>query len=292
MNVFLIDGTYELFRHFYAIPSTISTDGDEIGAVRGVLGSVLSMLEEGVTHLGVATDNVVESFRNELWDEYKTSDGIDPLLSQQFHPLEDALTSLGVKVWPMIEFEADDALASAAMRAEMDDRVEQVFICSPDKDLAQCVRGQRVVQFDRRAGVIRDAVGVRKRFGVKPESITDYLGLVGDAADGYPGLPGWGAKSASALLSKYDHIEKIPDDMNVWDVKVRGGAKLASTLNAQRGQAIFFRKLATLKTNISLFESVNELKWIGPPEKFLDVCVRLNAPGYFKRAKNINNNLK
>ena len=287
MNVFLLDGTYELFRHFYAVPSTISTDGREVGAVRGVLGSVLSMLEEGVTHLGVATDHTVESFRNELWDGYKTGDGIDPALFQQFHPLEAALAALGVVVWPMIEFEADDALASAATRAAMDDRVEQVFICSPDKDLAQCVRGHRVVQFDRPAGVLRDAVGVRERFGVDPESMIDYLALVGDSADGYPGLPGWGAKSAATLLARYGHIEEIPDDVATWDVRVRGAAKLAGTLAVQRERAGLFRQLATLRTDAPVCESVDELEWAGPPPSFFDVCARLNAPGFFKRAQSV-----
>ena len=287
MNVFLLDGTYELFRHFYAVPSTISTDGREVGAVRGVLGSVLSMLEEGVTHLGVATDHTVESFRNELWDGYKTGDGIDPALFQQFHPLEAALAALGVVVWPMVEFEADDALASAATRAAMDDRVEQVFICSPDKDLAQCVRGHRVVQFDRRAGVLRDAVGVRDRFGVDPESMIDYLALVGDSADGYPGLPGWGAKSAATLLARYGHIEEIPDDVATWDVRVRGAAKLAGTLAAQRERAGLFRQLATLRTDAPVCESVDELEWAGPTPSFFDVCARLNAPGFFKRAQSV-----
>ena len=288
MNVFLLDGTYELFRHFYAVPSVTSTDGHEVGAVRGVVGSVLSMFEESVTHLGVATDHVVESFRNALWDGYKTGEGIDPALFQQFHPLEEALGALGVVVWPMVDFEADDALAAAATRAASDDRVEQVFICTPDKDLAQCVQGRRVVQFDRRAGVVRDADGVRGRFGIDPGSMTDYLALVGDSADGYPGLPGWGAKSAATLLARYGHIEEIPDAAAAWDVRVRGAAKLAGTLVDQREQAILFRTLATLRTDIPVFESVDELEWTGPTASFFDICARLNAPGYFKRAQAAN----
>ena len=288
MNVFLLDGTYELFRHFYAVPSVISTDGQEVGAVRGVVGSLLSMFEERVTHLGVATDHVVESFRNGLWDGYKTGEGIDPVLFQQFHPLEEALKALGVVVWPMVDFEADDALAAAATRAAADDRVEQVFICTPDKDLAQCVQDRRVVQFDRRVGVLRDADGVRGRFGVDPGSMTDYLALVGDSADGYPGLPGWGAKSAATLLARYGHIEKIPDDAAAWDVRVRGAAKLAGTLADQREQAVLFRKLATLRIDVPVFESVGELEWTGPTPSFFDVCARLNAPGYFKRAQTVN----
>ena len=288
MNVFLLDGTYELFRHFYAVPSATSTDGHEVGAVRGVVGSVLSMFEESVTHLGVATDHVVESFRNTLWDGYKTGEGIDPALFQQFHPLEEALGALGVVVWPMVDFEADDALAAAATRAASDDRVEQVFICTPDKDLAQCVKDRRVVQFDRRAGVVRDADGVRGRFGIDPGSMTDYLALVGDSADGYPGLPGWGAKSAATLLARYGHIEEIPAAAAAWDVRVRGAAKLAGTLVDQREQVILFRTLATLRTDIPVFESVDELEWTGPTASFFDICARLNAPGYFKRAQAAN----
>ena len=203
MNVFLIDGTYELFRHFYAVPSTRDVDGREVGAVRGVLGSVLRMLEDDVTHIGVATDHVIESFRNALWPGYKTGDGIDPALFGQFHPLEEALKALGVVVWPMTDLEADDGLASAAAKASGDPRVEQVFICTPDKDLSQCVAGRRVVQFDRRAGSLRDADGVRAKFGVPPASIPDYLALVGDTADGFPGLRGWGAKSTALVLGRY-----------------------------------------------------------------------------------------
>ena len=285
MNVFLIDGTYELFRHFFAVPSTTDADGHEVGAVRGVLGSVLSILEEDVTHVGVATDHVVESFRNTLWSGYKSGEGTDPALLHQFHPLEDALDALGVAVWRMIEFEADDALASAATRAAEDSRVEQVFICTPDKDLAQCVRGRRVVQFDRRAGVLRDADGVRGRFGVSPESMIDYLALVGDSADGYPGLPGWGAKSASTLLTRHGHLEKIPLDAAEWDVPVRGAARLAGVLSTHAEEAALFRRLATLSTDVPVFDSIEELKWTGPKPNFFDVCARLNAPGYFRRAQ-------
>ena len=285
MNVFILDGTYELFRHFYAVPSVIDGEGRDVGAVRGVLGSVIAMLEEDVTHIGVATDHVVKSFRNKLWPGYKTGEGIDPDLLQQFHPLEDALAALGVVVWPMVEFEADDALAAAAARAAADRRVEQVFICTPDKDLAQCVRGNRVVQFDRRAGRLRDADGVRARFGVDPESMTDYLALVGDAADGYPGLPGWGAKSASTLLAKHGHIENIPLEAADWDVKVRGAARLAHTLRERREQATLFRSLATLRMDAPVFESLDELRWTGPAPVFFDTCARLNAPGYFRRAQ-------
>ena len=284
MNVFLVDGTYELFRYFYAVPSSTNRDGHEIGAVRGVIGSVLSMLEDEVTHLGVATDHVIESFRNELWPGYKSGAGIDPGLFGQFGPLEDALEALGVVVWPMRELEADDGLASAAARASDDPRVEQVFICTPDKDLSQCVCGRRVVQFDRRAGMMRDADGVLAKFGVPPNSIPDYLALVGDAADGFPGLAGWGAKSAALVLGRYLHLEAIPDDSAVWEVKVRGASRLAAELVRHRDLAARFRDLATLRTSAQLFESVDELCWRGPHPGFSDHCDRLNSPGYFKRA--------
>ena len=287
LNVFLLDGTYELFRHFFAVPSLEDARGSEAGATRGVLGSVIGMLEDDVTHLGVATDHTVESFRNELYSGYKTGEGIDLDLLSQFHPLEDALRALGVVVWPMVECEADDALASAAARAANDDRVEQVFICTPDKDLSQCVRDRRVVQFDRRAGEVRDADGVRKRFGVGPESIIDYLALVGDTADGYPGVPGWGAKSASVLLARYGHIEEIPADAADWDVKVRGAARLAGNLAAARGDAALFRELATLRTTAPVFDAVDELEWKGPTPAFFDICASLRAPGYFKRARTL-----
>ena len=285
MNVFLLDGTYELFRHFYAVPSVRNGDGLEVGAVRGVVGSVIGMLEEDVSHLGVATDHVVESFRNDLYDGYKTGKAIDPNLLQQFHPLEDALRALGVAVWPIVELEADDGLASAAVLAAADARVEQVFVCTPDKDLAQCVRDRRIVQFDRRAGVVRDADGVRERFGVPPKSMTDYLALVGDSADGYPGLPGWGAKSASCLLARYGHVESIPLHPEAWDVKVRGAAKLARTLAEGLADVALFRDLATLRTTASVFDTVDELEWTGPTPGFFDVCAKVNAPGYFRRAK-------
>ena len=285
MNIFILDGTYELFRHFYAVPSATDSAGHEVGAIRGVLGSVLTMLEENVTHLGVATDHIIKSFRNELWPGYKTGEGIGPVLRGQFSPLEEALDALGVIVWRMVEFEADDALASAAARAASDPRVEQVFVCTPDKDLAQCVRERQVVQFNRRTGTVRDADGVRGQFGVDPESIPDYLGLVGDSADGFPGLAGWGAKSAATVLARYKHLENIPDDANAWEVTVRGAARLARTLTEQREQAVIFRDLATLRTSVPVFESVDELEWAGPKPRFFDLCARLSVPGYFRRAQ-------
>ena len=285
MNVHLIDGTYELFRHFYGAPPVTDASGRPLGAVRGVVASVLLMLEEAATHVGVATDHVIESFRNELWPGYKTGEGIDPDLRDQFHPLEEALEALGVAVWKMQRFEADDALASAAARAAADPRVEQVFICTPDKDLAQMVDGRRIVQFDRRAGVIRDAEGVRDRFGVDPTSIPDYLALMGDSADGFPGLRGWGAKSAAAVLARYRWLEVIPDDANAWDVDVRGRARLARTLAAHRDDALLFRDLATLRSDLPLFETVDELRWTGPTPAFFDFCARVNEPRLFERAR-------
>ena len=285
MNVFLIDGTYELFRHFYAVPSTRDVDGLEVGAVRGVLGSVLRMLEDDVTHIGVATDHVIESFRNALWPGYKTGDGIDPALFGQFHPLEEALKALGVVVWPMTDLEADDGLASAAAKASGDPRVEQVFICTPDKDLSQCVAGRRVVQFDRRAGSLRDADGVRAKFGVPPASIPDYLALVGDTADGFPGLRGWGAKSTALVLGRYLHLEAIPDDAAAWDVEVRGAGRLAVELATHRDLAARFRDLATLRTTATVFETVDDLRWTGPRPVFFEVCARLNTAGFFTRAQ-------
>ena len=285
VNVFLLDGTYELFRHFFAVPSKKTAEGFEVGATRAVIGSVLGMLEDDVTHLGVATDHVVQSFRNKLYPGYKTDEGVDPNLLAQFETLEVALRALGVVVWPMVEFEADDALASAAQRSEADSRVEQVFVCTPDKDLAQCVQGRRIVQFDRRTGVIRDEDGVRERYGVPPSSITDYLALVGDSSDGYPGLPGWGPKSASRILAEYCHIDKIPRDPAEWRVGLRGAARLARTLESNRGDAAVFRDLATLRKTVPVFDSIDELQWFGPTSSFFDICASFNAPGYFKRAK-------
>ena len=285
MNVFLVDGTYELFRHFYAVPPARDVDGREVGAVRGVLGSVLSMLEDDVTHLGVATDHVIESFRNDLWPGYKTGDGVDPALLGQFGLLEEALDALGVAVWPMTDLEADDGLAAAAARAAGDARVEQVFICTPDKDLAQCVTGSRVVQFDRRAGALRDEEGVRAKFGVAPASIPDYLALVGDAADGFPGLRGWGAKSAAAVLGRYGHIDAIPDDPADWDVAVRGAGRLAAELAARRDLARRFRDLATLRADARLFDSVDDLHWRGPRPALFDLCARLKVPAHSERAQ-------
>ncbi len=287
MDVYLIDGTYELFRHFYAVPSSIDADGNEVGAVRGVVGSTIALLEDGATHVGVATDHIIESFRNELWPGYKTGEGVDPALLGQFHPLEQALEALGVVVWKTVRHEADDALASAAKRAAADSRVKRVFICTPDKDLAQMVEGRRIVQFDRRAGKVRDADGVREKFGVTPESIPDYLALVGDSADGFPGVSGWGAKSASTVLARYLHLNDIPPDAASWRVKVRGAERLAAALADARDDAALFRDLATLRTNLPVFRNVDELRWTGPAPAFFDLCARINASGLFKRAQRL-----
>jgi len=264
MDVYLIDGTYELFRHYYALPSAKAKDGREVAAVRGVVGSVLSMLNGVATHVAVATDHVIESFRNQLWPGYKTGEGVEPELLAQFTLLEEALAALGVAVWPMVEFEADDALASGAAAAARDAAVERVIICTPDKDLAQCVRGTRVVQMDRRTRAIRDENGVIAKFGVPPASIPDYLALVGDSADGFPGLQGWGAKSTAAVLAKYRHLEHIPDDWRTWGVNAANPAALARTLARDRNRARLFRDLATLRVDVPLFSSVDELRWEGP----------------------------
>lgn len=277
MQVHLVDGTYELFRHFYALPRAKDSAGREVAAVRGVLGSVLGMVQEGATHIGVATDHVIESFRNELWPGYKTGEGIDPALFGQFGLLEESLTAMGVKVWPMVKFEADDALAAAATRAEADPRVTRVVVCTPDKDLAQCVRGTRVVQMDRRRRTVRDQAGVMDKFGVLPESIPDYLALVGDAADGYPGIPGWGAKSTAAVLRRYVHLEAIPERARDWDARVAAPGNLAESLQARFHDALLFRTLATLRTDIDVLESVEELRWRGPTASFAELGERLDA---------------
>jgi len=275
VEVHLIDGTYELFRHFYAVPPVRTAAGDEVGATRGVLGSLLGMLEGGATHLGVATDHVIESFRNDLWPGYKTGDGIDPPLLEQFPLLEDALRAMGVTVWAMVEHEADDALATAARIGAADDRVERVFICTPDKDLAQSVVGTRVVQLDRMRRELRDADGVRARFGVPPEAIPDYLALVGDAADGYPGIPRWGAKSTAAVLARYGSVDAIPAKAADWDVAVRGAAALASMLDEQRDLALLFRDLARLRTDSPVEGPVDRWRWTGPTDAFEAICRQL-----------------
>ncbi len=283
MDVHLIDGTYELFRHYYALPSARDEQGREVAAVRGVLASVLSMVKAGATHIAVATDHVIESFRNGLWPGYKTSEGIEPDLWAQFPLLEEMLSAAGMVVWPMVEFEADDALAAGAVAAARDERVEHVIICTPDKDLAQCVSGTHIVQLIRRTGVTLDEAGVIQKFGVSPASIPDYLALVGDAADGYPGLPGWGAKSSAAVLAKFVHLESIPADSREWHVNVTNATALAATLSRERERALLFRTLATLRTDIALFEDVDQLRWKGETPAFAAVAARLDAARTEKR---------
>jgi 5'-3' exonuclease len=260
MDVHLIDGTYELFRHYYAMPSAKDELGREVAAVRGVIGSLKGLIRSGATHVGVATDHVIESFRNELWPGYKTSAGIEPDLWAQFPLLEEALKAEGIVVWPMVEFEADDALAAGAALAAKDKRVQRVYICTPDKDLAQSVRGTRVVQLDRRKREVRDEHGVTQKFGVGPASIPDWLALVGDTADGYPGLPGWGAKSASGVLAKWKHIEHIPAEWRTWGTNVKGSGQLSLTLEENRELVLLFKRLATLREDIPLFSDVDELR--------------------------------
>jgi 5'-3' exonuclease len=283
MDVHLIDGTYELFRHYFAVPSRQSSTGVEIGAYRGVLGNVLTLLESGATHVAVATDHVIESFRNDLWPGYKDGSGVELELLVQFGPLEDGLRAMGVAVWPMVEHEADDGMAAGAAMAAADERVEQVLICTVDKDLAQCVGG-KVVQWDRRKDVVLDTAGVREKFGVGPESIADYLGLVGDSADGFPGLPGWGAKSTSTVLDRYVHIEDIPLDVGDWDVTVRSGAKLAATLADQLDLALLFRRIATVEVDAPVSASVDDIEWRGPRPEFAQLCEEIDAAGLAERA--------
>ena len=285
MIVHLIDGTYELFRYFLSPAAAFDRSApEELRAVRGVVGSILGMLEGGAMHLGVATDHVIESFRNALWPGYKTGEGMDPLLYAQFRPLEDALEALGVIVWPMVEFEADDALAAAAVMAAADPRVEQVIVCTPDKDLAQCVRGDRILQLDRRTREVRNESAVRQKFGVAPASIPDWLALVGDSADGYPGLPGWGARSAATMLARYEHLEHIPKLATEWDVSVRGAPRLAATLAEQRERALLFRTLATLRTDAPVGAGVDALRWRAPRADFAAWSERLGAPALHERA--------
>jgi 5'-3' exonuclease len=283
--VHLVDGTYELFRYFLSPAAAFDRSTPEtLRAVRGVVGSMLAMLEGGVTHLGVATDHVIESFRNALWPGYKTGEGMDPLLYGQFQPLEEALSAFGVVVWPMVDFEADDALAAAAAMAAADARVTQVVVCTPDKDLAQCVRGDRVVQLDRRTRELRNEPAVHRKFGVAPASIPDWLALVGDSADGFPGLAGWGAVSAATVLARYRHLEHIPKLAMEWDVPVRGALRLATMLAEQRDRALLFRELATLRVDAPIGVDVDALRWTGPHAEFAAWSARLGAPALHERA--------
>jgi 5'-3' exonuclease len=284
MKIYLVDGTYELFRYFFAVPPAADVNGQEVGAVRGVVSSVLSIIERGATHIGVATDHVVESFRNHLYPGYKTSEGVPPELLSQFPVLEEALEAMGVVVWPMVYFEADDALASAAVKAAGDERVTQVLICTPDKDLSQCVAGTRVVQLDRRREILRDESGVVAKFGVKPQSIPDYLAVVGDSADGYPGLAGWGSKAAALTFSQYARLEDIPKDWREWHPSIRKARLLSESLFGGWDEALLFRTLATLRLDVPVFDSIEDLRWKGPRPEFEQYCRRMKAPEVFRRA--------
>lgn len=283
MDIYLVDGTYELFRHFFVVPKSADSSGQEIGATRAVLGSILNMFERGSRYVGVATDHVIESFRNELYSQYKTGEGIEETLFSQFPILEESLQSMGVKTWPMVEFEADDALAAAAVKAAELAEVNKVIICTPDKDLSQCVVGDRIVQLDRMRNVTRNEAAVVEKFGVGPKSIPDYLALVGDTADGYPGLPGWGAKAAGAVLAEYQHLENIPKLAERWTVSVRGAKKLATTLMEQYDDAILFRRLATLRYDVPVFNNIEELLWRGPEPTFSQTCERLKSKELMNR---------
>jgi len=292
MKVHLIDGTYELFRHFYGAPGHLDAEGKEVGAVRGVVASLVGLLRDGATHMGVATDHVVESFRNEMWPGYKRGDGIDPILLAQFSPLEAALGTLGITVWAMDRYEADDALASAAAQLVSDPRVERIYLCTPDKDLAQSVVGNRVVQLDRRARVVRDADGVRDKFGVGPESIPDYLALVGDTSDGYPGVRGWGAKSAAAVLGRYRFLEAVPTDPGEWDVAVRGAGRLAAALASQWQEALLFRDLAMLRIDAIRVDDSEALRWNGPTDEFAAWCERVGSVGLAEQVEHLRQSIK
>ena len=288
MKVHLVDGTYELFRHYFGAPSHITSEGYEVEATRAVLASMLSLLEQGATHIGIATDHTITSFRNELYEGYKDGSDIDPDISGQFHILEDLLEAAGFIIFPMVEFEADDALASAAVRSTVDKRVEQVVICTPDKDLGQCLTpDQKIVQYDRRKKLEMNYEAIIEKFGVRPESIPDYLGLMGDTADGFPGLQGWGAKSSSSGLAVYNHIEHIPEDPEKWEVSVRGAKNLAATLNENQSLALLFRQIATLSYDAPTFGSIDELHWEGPGSDFVQIAEKLDSTRLIERAERL-----
>jgi 5'-3' exonuclease len=292
VDVYLIDGTYELFRHFYAIPPQANDKGEEIAATRGVLNSMAGMLESGITHIGVATDHVIESFRNNLWPGYKTSEGVDSRLLSQFPLLEEALQAMGLVVWPMVELEADDALAGAARSLDKISKVDRIYICSPDKDLAQCVKHDRIVQLDRRARSVRNQEGVMAKFDVSPSSIPDYLALVGDDADGYPGLEGWGEKSTAAVLGTYKHLEAIPAKAENWKVQPRSAHRLAEVLEKNFKLALLFRNLATLRTEEPNLSSPEEVRWRGPETRFPTICSRLADASLVNRVAKIQASLQ
>lgn len=279
MKLHLVDGTYELFRNYYGAPPKKAPDGREVGAALGLLRSLVAMLgQDGVTHVAYSFDHVIESFRNDLYAGYKTGEGIDPDLWNQFQLAEDVVAALGVTVWSMVEFEADDALAAAAARWKDDPAVEQILICSPDKDLTQMVTGSRIVSWDRRRDIILDEAGVLGKFGVRPPSIPDYLALVGDAADGYPGIPGWGAKSSAGVLAKFGHLEDIPVDVRAWGIKGMGpgrAANLSLSLESHREEALLYRRLATLRTDVPLTETLADLEWRGALPRLRSLCAEL-----------------
>lgn len=286
MKIHLLDGTYELFRAYFGAPPRTDSEGREVGATIGLLTSFLALLrQEDTTHVAVAFDHVIESFRNELFDGYKTGEGIEPALRSQFELVEEGSRALGLVVWPMVEFEADDAMAAGAAKWCDHPEVEQVMLCSPDKDLAQCVKGERVVCFDRRREIMLDEPGVVEKFGVSPESIPDYLALVGDSADGIPGIPRWGAKSTATVLARYGHLEQIPDRVDDWDIKVRGGKTLAENLAGMREESLLYRHLATLRTDIDFEEGLEDLAWQGARGDFEVFCERLGAPNLAARVE-------
>lgn len=288
MIVHLVDGTYELFRYHFGVPSHVTDDGREVAATRGVLGSMLSMLEGGATHVGIATDHIIVSFRNALLESYKTGEGVDPALRSQFELLEDTLRAVGFCVWPMEDYEADDALGSGAAIAAADRRVDRVIICTPDKDLGQCVTADgRVVQLDRRKEVLTDFAGVVAKFGVEPKSIPDYLALVGDTSDGIPGVPGWGAKTAATVLARYRHLEDIPLQAGRWDISVRGRANLLRTLADRFEDALLYRRLATIDVDAPTIGSVEELEWTGPQQGFEDALRAIDAEGSIARIQRL-----
>ena len=288
MRIHLIDGTYELFRHFFGAPPHINSKGQEVGAVRAVASSMLSMVNQGATHIGIATDHVITSFRNELYDGYKDGSDLDPVILGQFNLLEEVLDSLGFMIFPMVDFEADDGLGAAARKAALNPDVEQVIICTPDKDLGQCLtQDEKIIQYDRRKELRITYETVIEKFGVAPESIPDYLGLVGDTADGFPGIKGWGAKSSATLLSHYHHIENIPNDHMEWAMQVRSSQKLSESLNTDYELALLFKLIATIDYDAPTFETVNELKWNGPKENYENILKSIDGDRILQRLDKI-----
>lgn len=291
MRIHLIDGTYELFRHFFGAPSHINSKGQEVGAVRAVASSMLSMVNQGATHIGIATDHVITSFRNELYDGYKDGSDLDPVILGQFNLLEEVLDSLGFVIFPMVDFEADDGLGAAARKAALNPDVEQVIICTPDKDLGQCLtQDEKIIQYDRRKELRITYETVIEKFGVTPESIPDYLGLVGDTADGFPGIKGWGAKSSATLLSHYHHIENIPNDHMEWAMQVRSSQKLSESLNTDYELALLFKLIATIDYEAPTFETVSELKWNGPKDNYENILKSIDGDRILQRLDKMETN--